>query len=316
MPQVHEASTEGVAPRNRMDFWRDGARNIGGLHHLTANSEKFVGSAKLSVLENLKIGRFEVSANEARWTHELIRQAPDPFLRFILQCRGMAEIEQGEARFLLQPGQWTLLNATRPHSIRATETIEELVVIVPRSAISPRLFDAASHDAAANPADGGISRLLFEFARSVLDELGPVGPKADDYLAGAGMELVKAVLQERFDNRTVSTCREIRLERIRGFIDRNIGDPRLSVQAVAEAMGCSKRYIHALFAGGQSVHSLIWETRLEKSARDLGRKELLNTSITTVALSHGFSCPAHFSRMFKARYGLSPRDFRHRALDS
>lgn len=316
MPEVHESSTVGIPPGHRLDFWRDGARNIGGLLHSTEEGDKFEGSAKLSVLENLKIGRFEVSANEARWTHELIRQAPDPFLRFVMQCTGSAEIEQGDARFVLQPGQWTLLNASRPHSIRAREKIEELVVIVPRSAISPRLFDATSHHACAYNAERGIGRLLFDFARSVLDDLGPVGGKADEYLAGAGMELVKALLQERFDGRTVSTCRQIRLERIRAFIDRNLSDPGLSVQTVADAMGCSKRYVHALFAGEQSVHSLIWDTRLEKAARDLTRKEMLNTSITTIALSHGFSCPAHFSRLFKARHGMPPREYRHRALDS
>lgn len=316
MPQVHESSTAGVAPGNRLEFWRDGARNIGGLCHSTANSAKFEGSAKLSVLENLKIGRFDVTANEARWTRELIRQAPDPFLRLLLQCRGTAEIEQGDARFVLQPGEWTLLNASRPHTIRSTETIEELVVIIPRSAISPRLFDATTHYASASRADKGISRLLFDFARTVLDEIGPGSAKTDEYLAGAGMELVKALLQERFDGRVVSTCREIRMERIRAFIERNLSDPTLSVQSIADAMGCSKRYVHALFAGEQSVHAMIWETRLEKSARDLCRKELLGTSITTIALSHGFSCPAHFSRMFKGRYGLPPRDYRHGALNS
>jgi len=316
VPEVHESSTLGIAPRDRLGFWRDGAQNIGGLCHSTANSAKFEGSAKLSVLENLKIGRFDVTANEARWTRELARQAPDPFLRFVLQCKGNAEIEQGEARFNLRPGEWTLLNASRPHSIRATETIEELVVIVPRSAISPRLFDATTHHASADQAGHGISRLLFDFARSVLDELGPGSPKTDEYLAGAGMELVKALLQEKFDGRVVSTCREIRMERIRAFIDRNLSDPTLSVQAIAQAMGCSKRYVHALFAGEQSVHNLIWDTRLDKSARDLRRKELLGTSITTIALSHGFSCPAHFSRMFKAHYGIPPREYRNRALDS
>lgn len=316
MPQIHESSTAGIQPGQRLNFWCDGARQIGGLRHSTAEGDRFEGKAKLCVLENLKIGRFEVSANEARWTHELIRQAPDSFLRFVYQCKGTAEIEQGEARFKLLPGHWTLLNATRPHAIRSTETIEELVVIVPRAGVLPRLFDASRNHAGPQRADEGMSRVMFDFARSVLDHSGSVVGHADESIAGAGMELVKAVLQERFDGRAISTCRQIRLERIRAFIDRNLSDPTLSVQAVADAMGCSKRYIHALFSGEQSVHNLIWEKRLVKSARDLTRHDLLTTSITTIALSHGFSCPAHFSRAFKAQYGLPPRDFRQRALNS
>lgn len=316
MPLVHESSTEGIAPNSRMNFWRDGSRAIGGLSHVTAHGEAFVGSARLTVLESLKIGRFQVSANEARWTRELSRQVPDPFLRFILQCRGTAEVEQGEARFALRPGEWTLLNSIRPHVVRASETIEELVVIVPRSLVPPRLFNAAAHEARPERAGQGISRLLFDFATAVVDEIGPGGSKADEYLAGAGMELVKALLQERYEGRAKSTCREIRRERIRGYIERNLSDPGLSVQSIANATGCSRRYVHDLFAGEGSVHALIWSSRLDRAARDLERRELLGTSITMVALSHGFSCPAHFSRLFKARFAMPPREFRRLALDS
>ena len=314
MPQVHESSTEGIAPNNRMNFWRDGSRAIGGLNHVTAQGEAFVGSARLTTLESLKIGRFQVSANEARWTRELSQAVPDPFLRFILQCSGTAEVEQGEARFALRPGEWTLLNSVRPHAIRATETIEELVVIVPRSLVPPRLFDAAAHEARPEPAGSGISRLLFDFAGGVVDEIGAGGSKADEYLAGACMELVKALLQERYDGRAKSTCREIRRERIRGYIERNLSDTSLSVQSIADANRCSRRYVHDLFAGEASVHALIWSTRLERAARDLERRELLDTSIAMIALSHGFSCPAHFSRLFKARYAVPPRQFRRSAL--
>lgn len=314
MPLVHESSTAGIAPQNRMDFWRQGSRIIGGLSHATAPGEPFEGSARLTVLESLKIGRFRVSANEARWTRELSRQAPDPFLRFILQCRGEAEIEQGEAHFLLRPGQWTLLNSVRPHCIRSRDMIEELVVIVPRTLVSPRLFDAVAHEPLANRAGQGISRLLFDFAAAVIDEIGPGGSKADEYLAGAGVELVKALLQERFESRTMSTCREIRRDRIRSYIERNLSDPRLSVQSIADGNGCSRRYVHDLFAGEESVHSQIWNSRLERAARDLARRELLDTSITSIALSHGFSCPAHFSRSFKARFACPPRGFRRAAI--
>ncbi len=316
MPLVQESSTEGIAPGNRMDFWRDGSRAIGGLNHVTDRREAFEGSARLTVLESLKIGRFRVSANEARWTRELSRQVPDPFLRFILQCQGVAEVEQGEARFSLKPGEWTLLNSVRPHAIRASDTIEELVVIVPRSLVSARLFDAAAHEPCPERAGVGISRLLFEFAGAVVDEIGPGGRKADEYLAGAGMELVKGLLQERYEGRTISTCRQIRQDRIRGYIERNLSDPGLSVQSIAEANGCSRRYVHDLFAGEESVHGLIWHTRLERAARDLSRRELVETSITMIALSHGFSCPAHFSRIFKARFAVAPRQFRRAALDN
>jgi AraC family transcriptional activator of tynA and feaB len=33
-------------------------------------------------------------------------------------------------------------------------------------------------------------------------------------------------------------------------------------------------------------------------------------SIATIAFSHGFKSQAHFSRVFRERYGMTPREFR------
>jgi AraC-like DNA-binding protein len=316
VPTIYESSTDSVAPSDRLDFWQDGARSIGGLTHHTDDVASFEGRAKLSILDNLMVGRFSVTPNEARWTQDLIRQSPESFLRVVMQYQGVAQIEQGEARFTLSPGQWTLLNATRPHVIRSFEKIEELILIVPRNAISPRLFDATRGLTGARSASTGLSGLLFQFARSVLDEVGAGGTMVDEYLDGAGIELVKALLQDQVGGITLSTCKEIRLERIRTYIERNLSNPSLCVQSIADAMGCSKRYVHTLFAGEKSIHSLIWEGRVQKAARDLTSKDLTESSITTIALSHGFSCPAHFSRMFKTHFGTPPREYRHRALNS
>lgn len=316
MPKIFEYSTVGVRPENRLQFWHEGSKSIGGLQHQSGNRTEFSGSVKLSVLDRLKIGRFVVSANEARWTREMIRKLDDPFLRLIYQYSGTVEIEQGERRFTLNPGNWTLLNADRVHAIRSSDVVEELVMVIPRSVLPASLFDATGVLAQAHADDTPISNLVFDFARRVLDDIPDHSPLQDQFLEGAGTDLLKALLHERLGERVFSTCKDLRMARIRAYIERNLSDPELSVATIASAMGCSKRYVHAIFEGEASVHTLIWEGRLERCRRDLERPDQIGKSITTIALNHGFSCPAHFSRMFKAQYGKPPRQFRLQALES
>lgn len=66
--------------------------------------------------------------------------------------------------------------------------------------------------------------------------------------------------------------------------------------------GCGKGNLHKLFRDeAETLGEYIWQARLARS-------------ITEIAFSWGFNISPHFSRVFKERYGLSPRGFRMRAL--
>jgi AraC-like DNA-binding protein len=44
--------------------------------------------------------------------------------------------------------------------------------------------------------------------------------------------------------------------------------------------------------------------------RALGDPARAHWTLGTIALKHGFNAAAHFSRSFRARFGLIPRDYR------
>ena len=95
-------------------------------------------------------------------------------------------------------------------------------------------------------------------------------------------------------------------ERARAYIGRHVRDADLSVEKIAAALGCSKRYLHLVFnAGDETISEYVWRQRLEGCRAELG-DPAHGLTLTETAYAWGFNSSAHFSRAFKARYGVSP----------
>ena len=81
---------------------------------------------------------------------------------------------------------------------------------------------------------------------------------------------------------------------------------------MAAAQHVSLRQLHKAFARGDlSVEQTIIEFRLEAARRALASSAC---SIGVVARRCGFVNLSHFSRRFRARYGMTPRAFQRRNL--
>lgn len=94
-------------------------------------------------------------------------------------------------------------------------------------------------------------------------------------------------------------------------------DPDLSPRSVAQACGLSLGYLHEAFKGTHcSLEEAIFDARLELARRWLIDPLRRHLPIRTVCYDAGFNDPAHFSRRFKSRFGMTPGDWRKSPLDS
>lgn len=102
-----------------------------------------------------------------------------------------------------------------------------------------------------------------------------------------------------------------RLADIEAYIARNLTDPELSYDEVAQKCGISPRYLcHVLKAKNTSFSHLLWSQRLPRAREWLVSEPLREYPIHEIAYMAGFKSAAHFSRMFKSVYGLTPKEYR------
>ena len=108
-----------------------------------------------------------------------------------------------------------------------------------------------------------------------------------------------------------STIEDQHRARIKAYARANLGDPDLDCARIAAVAGLSQRTVHELFADqDQTLMRWVWTERLARIHRDLANPSLDGQSISTTVFNWGFSDPAHFSRVFKAAYGISARQHR------
>jgi AraC-like DNA-binding protein len=125
------------------------------------------------------------------------------------------------------------------------------------------------------------------------------------------VELVHLALIEQAGARTEPLRRGLLRERIKAFIGENLGNCELDVDLVAAAMSCSRRAVHQAFELEDcSFNRYLWERRLAAVRSDLEAPAAASRAIGDIAFSWGFSSAAHFSRAFRAVYGVSASEWR------
>jgi len=93
-------------------------------------------------------------------------------------------------------------------------------------------------------------------------------------------------------------------------VRKNLCDPDLAPDSIAQACGISLRYLHLLFKDAEaSVCQWIREKRLQ-SAYEMLQKAAPQTSIAQIAYAVGFSDHAQFSNAFRKKFGQAPSELR------
>jgi AraC-like DNA-binding protein len=89
------------------------------------------------------------------------------------------------------------------------------------------------------------------------------------------------------------------------------GESHLDPSTVAEAVGISKRHLHALFASaGTTFGATLLAIRLRRASEILTDPRFRLYQIGEVAWQCGFEDASHFARRFKRSFGVTPLNFR------
>jgi len=98
------------------------------------------------------------------------------------------------------------------------------------------------------------------------------------------------------------------------YIASHFTDPELSLAKVAQSLSISPRYLQRLLeSSGTSFTAHVTELRLKHAFTLLTAKDLIDVRICDIAMRAGFSDISHFNRLFRSRFGDTPKGVRAHA---
>lgn len=311
MTQLAIVSTKDVAPSEKFGLWKDTLWQLmGRLRSEATGDESFAGK-----IEHCDVGDLRICRIVAR-RHRVVRKLEarhdyQDLLKVAVQLKGSSYFEQDNRSVLLPPGCWSIYDTTRPYTVSTMGNVELLTLLIPRARIVTNRLNLNDLIVRRFSGETGVGKLAFQFITTAFAEIANVNPDHEWEIVGAISQLIRLAMLEAAGEQSDLSVREKWRERVRGYIEEHLRDPDLSVEKVAGAMNCSKRYIHKIFASdGTSASGYLWRMRLSRCREELSDPASASKSITEIAYSWGFSSSAHFSRAFKERFHSCPRSYR------
>ena len=295
----------------RLALWGEFVRrHIGELEADTFGDANFDGRLALAEHRRLMVFGIDVTRHRVVRTPRAMRADDRGMVKIVAQLKGVGCFEQAGRKATLLPGEWVFYDATQTYTLANFHAVSQAAIFLPREDLLRQGIDLDRSVARRFTRTGYAAAKVFQAivgAQSALTSATAPADDLDERLA----ELVKQALLEEDGVATDAGLRHALKGKVAQIIAANLRDPGLSLDAIAEASGCSKRYLHKLFESeNQTLNSLIWNRRLEQARNEIGDPVQAPRTITDIAFSWGFSSSSHFSRLFRDRFGLSPRDFR------
>ncbi|MFE9094348.1 helix-turn-helix domain-containing protein [Streptomyces sp. NPDC007264] len=315
---VTEFRTKDLPVAERFGCWHDMTASALIPNAIRSDHEaNFRASARLLDMGGVKVSALSYPSLETRRTAKLIRRSDPESYQLMLNLRGSHRLLQSGRDAVSGPGEAMLYDTSRPWhgwAHAAPNTAGGVMVEVPRTLLPLPANKVDRLTAVPLPGRAGMGALLSGYLTRLV--AGATAYTASDgaRLAACTLELLTAFLAHHLDATSSSPSQNHHwalLTEIHDFIRQHLGDPDLSPGMIARAHHISPRSLHRLFrAQDITVAGWIRARRLERCRRDLADPLLHSHPVRAIAARWGFTDPAHFSRAFRAAYGLSPQDHR------
>lgn len=249
---------------------------------------------------------------------KLIRESDPEWLQLFLNVRGSQRIVHGGQDTKTGAGEFYLCDTSHPWQGWAhaeAGSLETIKVRLPR-ALLPLPVDAVGPLMAVGLSGRvGVEALLVDFLTRTVADADSFTPDDGPRLFSVLLDLMTALCAHHLNITRAAPPEALHhtlFLRICAFIDQHLNDPELTPATLATACQVSLRHLHRLFqAEGLTVGAHIRKRRLERCLRDLADPAHHQRPVYAIAASWGFTDPAHFSRVFRAAYGMPPGDYRH-----
>ena len=267
------------------------------------------------------------------YTHEIIMPNDDiPFKMFLFEGKdgnyvrqkhwhrsveifalfeGELEFYINEIRYPLQPGEFMLVNSNEIHSILSPKKTQTVVLQIPLATFEKYYTDERfiyfSHSSRLQ--DEEVMRLIREMYLAYQEKKCGYELKVQSQFYMLVYLLVTKYRKTEVNEDLIRHNKNLnKLSAITSYMKENY-KKELSLESLAKTFGYSPTYLSRMF---QKYAKTNYKTCLDNIRLEHAAKDLMNTEITIgeIAFNNGFANSKAFAKVFQAKYGMLPSEFR------
>ncbi len=309
-----ELGTDGVPQAEQLVYWRDTVLKRTE-PQIIRNGQPFRARLKRVVLERCELVEHASDAVQALRAPGRARfeGGDDIVIELMRECRSALLDHGGEHR--LRSGDLYVVDYGQPMQIIRSRHRSSGIVLS-RRRVTELLGEDLSGLAGRHIAPRGLAGILRQHLMTAMDEAAFMTEAERVVATNAAAEMALVILQSTRAGGAAGTGEADQF--IDGFhvaasrlIQLHCGDPDLTPERVASRLGCSRASLYRVFARrGEGVAEAIWAARIERAWRLLVSPKSGDLLISDVAKLCGFRELPTFTRMFRRRYGTTPREAR------
>lgn len=305
-------------PKEQYEAWC-GALNDSHLRWSLGNLSPthYHGQIKMRHLGGIRLLYCDCEPCFGKRTMKEVRQSEGEYFGLLYIYDGKEIVFHEGQTVELKKNSFMIWDSTKPVEFKLFSDTKKITLLVPQDRMRAQLPRIDSYLGKHMDFSKGLNAVAASHLTALGNEVGAIDSGVGNSAIDLTLELITTCLQAGRNERPMTKVRQDLFNTVMDYIRRNLDHPELGPNLIANEFHISTRYLHLLFAEkGLSVSHYILDKRLEQCRRQLSTQSLVKDSITSVAYQWGFSDSAHFSKVFKRKYGVAPKEYQNRLFSN
>ena len=309
MPDSFQIDTANRPAAERAEYWRSSVCDQFVRLAVQPTAGELHGRVAGATVAETRLRRIRASQHVFERRPSDIRAGDPEVLHVLSMDHGHGcHMEQDGRTAILKPGELVLYDSSRPFRFATSGAFQFTIGLLPKRLLPLPEKVLAERTTRAVPLTDGVGAALGALLTSLAG--GGMARSSPSQQVSVQHALVSLCVAFMSDEGAVGSPPSVHLSLAKSFIVRHLGESTLTPADVAVACGVSLSYLHRLFANdGTTIVGYLREQRLQGAHRDL-TTSLMDEPVLLVARRWGIPDPAHFSRVFKKRFGMTPGESR------
>lgn len=310
----HSWTSSGLARGEALSQWRDwAASTIAPIDVTVFDTDRFAARWSSHGVGQLRL--LQLHAPAQRVVHcgtDGSAGRATPTIQLVYARAGALKTRMGGKRFIVEPGEFVLLDNTRFYQMEMDTTHEAIDLMMPQGWLEKYLPDPDALLARPISAREGWGAPLGSLLETMVHgiDTSPLPRTLIAEQVGALLTLATG-FHEPEQGQSASRHRGQLARQILRRIETDHADPELTPERVARELGISRRYLQVLLAGaGTSFVLELNAVRLDRAGDLLTDPRASGLAVSEIAFRCGFLDPGYFTRLFRKRFGVTPSRWR------